>query len=277
MKNKEELEKKTGVKHFDICIQNPPYSGTLHLKFLRNVLKITDKVVNISPARWLMDPFAKDKRSTLKTYEDVAKQITDLEVLDGKNTTGFDIKIYSNLGIYMFDKNNDNKFDYKNFWKTQKSSIEISIIEKVCYSNKCKYLNDVIENNKRRGIRVMICHIGGNRGTLPVYKDIIFTDDGFVNGKDWTKCKNMGGYTKPENALIPNSIKFNTTKEAENFWHSYKDLKFFKVLCDITIQQQNIQLHKLPFLNDYKHKITNEECYKLFELSNEEIEFIENY
>ena len=27
MKNKEELEKKTGTKRFSFCVMNPPYSG----------------------------------------------------------------------------------------------------------------------------------------------------------------------------------------------------------------------------------------------------------
>lgn len=274
---KKEVEKKTGIKKFDICLMNPPYDKTLHLKFLREVLKITDKVINISPARWLMDPFAKNKRSTIKTYEDVAKQITDIEVLDKKNAAGFDIQIYSNLGIYVFDKNNDNKLDYWEFWRTQKDPEAVSIIEKVCFGNKTKYLTDVLEHGKRDGIRVMLGDIGGNRGSLPVYKDIVYTVDGCVDGKDWTKCKNMGGYTKPENSPLPSSILFDTKEEAENFWHSYKDLKFFKVLCEITIQQQHIQLDRLPFLDDYKHKITDEECYKIFELNDKEIEFIENY
>ena len=54
MKNKEELEKKTGVKcissidgikKFDICLMNPPYDKTLHLKFLEKVIEFTDKVI----------------------------------------------------------------------------------------------------------------------------------------------------------------------------------------------------------------------------------------
>ena len=123
----------------------------------------------------------------------------------------------------------------------------------------------------------MIGDIGGNRGTSPVYKDIVYTIDGNVGNKDWTECKNMGGYVKPKNSPLPNSIKFDTTKEAENFWNSYRNLRFFKVLCDITIQQQNIQLNVLPFLDSYKKAITNEDMYNLFGLNDIEIQFIENY
>ena len=45
--------KKTGVKHFDICLMNPPYSGTLHLQFLDKVIGICDKVISIEPANWI--------------------------------------------------------------------------------------------------------------------------------------------------------------------------------------------------------------------------------
>ena len=52
---------------FDICLMNPPYSRSLHLKFLEKTIKIADKVVSIQPTRWLQD--------TLATY----KKITDLK------------------------------------------------------------------------------------------------------------------------------------------------------------------------------------------------------
>ena len=69
MKNKEELENKTGIKcissidgikcissidgikRFSVCVMNPPYSGTLHLQFLDEVTNISEKVISIQPAK----------------------------------------------------------------------------------------------------------------------------------------------------------------------------------------------------------------------------------
>ena len=51
-------DKKEYTMHFDVAIQNPPYDRNLHLKVLEQVLKVADKVINISPVRWLQDPFA---------------------------------------------------------------------------------------------------------------------------------------------------------------------------------------------------------------------------
>ena len=56
----EVLEKKTGVKKFDICLMNPPYLGdsrndyNFPLKFLNKVCEITDKIVSIQPIMYLL-------------------------------------------------------------------------------------------------------------------------------------------------------------------------------------------------------------------------------
>ena len=277
--NNNDILKENGGKKFDVVLMNPPYDKNIHLKFLEKVINIANNIISIQPVRWLKDPFAMYKRSTLKKYENVAKNINSIEEFKNKNydkDRKFDIQIFSELGIYVI-QNNNNKIDYKNYWKENRNKEEISIIEKVCFSDKCKYLNNVIEKNKRDGIRVPIALISGNRGTLPIYKDISYTIDGFINGKDWTKCKNMGGYEKPENSPLPNSIKFKTEEEARNFYNSYKNLIFLKMLCDITNQQQHIQDDRLPFLNDYSKEITDKYLYNLFELTENEIKYIENY
>ena len=267
MKNEEILKENKGKK-FDIVLMNPPYNKNLHLKFIRKVLNISNKVINISPIRWLTDPFAQYKRSTLKQYEDVAKHIESIESFKNNNTL-FDIAIYSNLGIYKLS-NEETNFDYNNFWKTQKTNIQISIIEKICFGYE-KYLSDVVEHNTNDGIRVLIGDIGGNRGALPTYKDIIYAIDGKVDVEDWTKKKNFGGYIKKEGTKIPNSIKFNTKEEAVNFYNSYKNFKPLKGLCKLTIQQQNIQLDRLPFFDNYLKPITEEWFKKHFNLTDEEM------
>ena len=267
MKNEEILEM-NNRKKFDIILMNPPYDKNLHLKFIRKVLNISGKVINISPIRWLTDPFAQDKRSTLKQYEDVAKHIESVESLKN-NKTLFDIAIYSDLGIYELSSK-ETDFDYNNFWKTQKTNIQTSIIEKICFS-KNKFISDVIEHNANDGIRVLIGDIGGNRGALPTYKDFIYAIDGKVDGEDWTKKKNFGGYVKKEGTKIPNSIKFESKEEATNFYNSYQNFKPLKGLCKLTIQQQNIQLNRLPFFDSYSKPITEEWFKKHFNLTDEEM------
>ena len=253
---------------FDICLMNPPYDKNLHLKFIRKCINISKNIINISPVRWLTDPFAQYKRSTLKQYEDVAKHIESVESFKNNNTL-FDIAIYSDLGIYTIT-NNETDFDYNNSWKLFKTEIQISLINKICFGHE-KYLADVVEHNKNEGIRVLIGDIGGNRGALPTYKDFIYAIDGKVDGEDWTKKKNFGGYVKKEGTKIPNSIEFNTKEEAINFYNSYQNFKPLKGLCKLTIQQQNIQLDRLPFFDNYSKPITEEWFKKHFNLTDEEM------
>jgi hypothetical protein len=113
--------------------------------------------------------------------------------------------IFSDLGIYVMSPSKTS-FDYNDFWKQYKTPTQVSIIEKMCYSND-KHISDVIESNRNDGIRVLIALIGGNRGTLPTYKDFAYAIDGKVDGHDWTKMKNFGGYVKAEGSKIPCSIR----------------------------------------------------------------------
>ena len=93
--------------HFSCCIMNPPYDKNLHLKFLEKTTNISDKVISIQPVRWLQDPFANDKRSTLKSFKSIAEKINDIEVFSNiESNANFDIAIYSDLGIYTIDNTN---------------------------------------------------------------------------------------------------------------------------------------------------------------------------
>ena len=57
---------------FDICLMNPPYYRSTHLKFLEKVIKISDNVISIQPTRWLQDTLATYKKITdLKKYKDI--------------------------------------------------------------------------------------------------------------------------------------------------------------------------------------------------------------
>lgn len=266
--NNEEILKENNGKKFDICLMNPPYDKNMHLKFIRKCINISKSIINISPVRWLQDPFAGDKRSTLKQYEDVAKHIKDVESLKNDKSK-FDIAIYSDLGIYTIT-NDETDFDYNNSWKMFKTETQISLINKICFGHN-KYLSDVIEHNKNDGIRVLIGDIGGNRGCLPTYKDFAYAIDGKVDGVDWTKKKNFGGYVKAEGTKIPNSIKFNTKEEAQNFYNSYQYFTPLKGICKLTIQQQNIQVDRLPFFDDYSKPITEEWFKNHFNLTDDEM------
>ena len=221
------------MKKFDKIIMNPPYSKNLHLKILAEAIKHLNEdgtCINLSPIRWLQDPFNQFKNSTdlMRFNNEIIHHLKNVDIILAKDANKvFNIALYANLGIYECTEKSLN-INYNDFWKKGLSDIARSIFEKVSLHKKS--IENKCETNKIDGIRVLVAAIAGNRGTLPVYKELSYVIDGKKDGKDWTKCKNNGGYEKVEGSAIPISIKFNTEIEAENFYNSCKTT-FYKFIC----------------------------------------------
>ena len=266
------LKRNTNKMKFDHIIMNPPYNRNLHLKILNEAICHSDDVVNLSPIRWLQDPLAEHKMSSdFKKFENIRSHIDSIDIISSSDSQrAFSIEIFSDLGIYHLNK--DGGLDTHNFWKAVRTPAQVMMLTKLMS------LKDTIANhyerNRRDGIRVPLTDIGGNRGYRNVYKELAYVVDGQRNGKDWTKCKNMGGYEKPEGCPLPLSIKFDTIVEAQNFYDSFFT-RFYTWLCNTTRMQQNLNPELLPWLNDYTHSWTDCDLYKYFELTNEEITLIE--
>lgn len=285
-----EMCKKLGFKHVYQCdvlsekvnieykhmkiIMNPPYSGNLHLKILSHLISLYSdaEVVNLSPIRWLQDPLAEYKRgSDWKKFENVRKHTESLDVISSADANKlFGIGAFIDLGIYHITPKGGR--DFTNFWKQVRKLAEVMMLEKLLAMK--DNLKNHFEKQKLDGIRVPLTDIGGNRGYRPVYKELSYVIDGKKDGKDWTKCKNMGGYEKPEGSALPLSVKFASVAEAQNFYDVFYT-KFGSWLCDITHTQQHLQPSILPWLDDYTHPWTDQMLYDYFNLSEEEIKEIE--
>ena len=266
------LNRNTNKMKFDHIIMNPPYCRNLHLKILNEAIKYSDDVVNLSPIRWLQDPLAEYKKnSDWKKFENVRNRIESLDVIKSTDAqNAFSIEIFSDLGIYHIV---NNASTINSFWELTRTKAQIMMLNKLI-----KLKDNVarhIDKNMRNGIRVPLTNIGGNRGYRNVYKELAYVIDGYKDNRDWTKCKNMGGYEKPEGCPLPLSIKFNTINEAQNFYNSFFT-KFYTWLCNITRMQQNLKAELLPYLSDYTHSWTDKDLYEYFNLTPEEISIIES-
>lgn len=253
---------------------NSPYNRNLHLKILSHLINEYPEaeIVNLSPIRWLQDPLAEYKKSSdWEKFEDVRKKIESLEVISATEANQlFSIGLFADLGIYHIT--NKGGRDLTNFWKEVRKPAEVMMIEKLIVM-KDNLLNH-IEKQKLDGIRVPLTDIGGNRGYKPVYKELVYVIGGKKDGKDWTKCKNMGGYEKPEGSALPLSVKFASAAEAQNFYDVFYT-KFGSWLCSITHTQQHLQPSILPWLDDYTHPWNDEMLYEYFELTEDEVREIE--
>jgi hypothetical protein len=271
------VEALDGHMKFDCIIMNPPYKRNLHLKILAEAIKhLKDDgvCVNLSPVLWIEDPHAhkKSKSNLFKFEKSISDNCKALEVVDTRTANElFNIGLYANLGIYVCKKDAKG-LDSKNFWKRNFEDWEVKLFEKV-YAMKT-HIVDKRDKHKRDGIRVPIAFIAGYRGTLPIYKDLAYVIDGMKDGKDWTKCKNFGGYKKEEGIGIPVSIKFSTELEAQNFYDSWKTT-FLKWLSKRFLFDQNIQLQFLPWMSDYTQPWTDTRFYKFFNITPEEQKIIE--
>ena len=231
-------------KKFDICLQNPPFNNGLHEKFLIKVLNISNKVISIQPASWLLGQHKKKKITNI-----IDKVGADIELITAHNTF-IGAAIGGNITINYVDLLNktDISFDGKHYDKCEQISIFSSddyltefynIITKIGeYS-----VHDKLKTTPDNPIRSMARHkeynpnkelysleIPAIRGhVIPTGKaedfyTLFSKDDNFTNTKI-VQIKNWPEFNKLENIGKSNERKilsliyltFKSEKECLNF------------------------------------------------------------
>ena len=218
---------------FDIAIMNPPYNKNLHLKILENVIPVADKVVNISPVRWLQSPLAKYKKNSdyNKFEESISKKIESLDVIDANTASVlFNAVFGMNLGIYIIGNGG---YNYKN--------CENNIIDRILAimpDNMSKHLQMSIPNNWSL---VMPIIAGGDRGRLATcsswiseYDRYVYHDNKNNNGQSYEEYRRSicWGVVKPRAEAI--HFEFATEDELRNFYNALQS-KFFRYIFTVYI------------------------------------------
>lgn len=249
----EEMED-TGKKRFDYAIMNPPYYKNLHLKILEKVIKVTEKTINISPIRWLQDPYAKNKKTSdwNRFKSGVLDKIEDLYILKQDDATEvFEALLSSDIGIYTCsDKGGYNCENIVN-----------PIIRKIL--SKKNTGNPVFEQGKKDGWRVRIATIvdtvGGHfvRGKkmLNTIGKMIYFYDGKRDGKPWYEFYQRNQHSKITEEITW-SIGFNSESEAKNFCDSQNTAvaKFFTHYVKVDV---NVHPYVILWMDDYTKPWTN--------------------
>ena len=236
------IERKYGVRKFDIVVSNPPYDGDLHLQILDTMLKMGKTCVFIHPARWMEDVLAqyKAKSATGKKFEHLKTALEKIYLIKARdvdnifnilNNQDMLIGVYSNSDINpklpIYD-------DSDRFFSVLKSILS--------YSTNVNSIGSKKEKDKVDGHRVEIKRITTfkNNGNSEWYRNccmeitskFTFTD-GYVYLPDkngiMIKCHwasagkvNQGAYKKDTNAPIPHSIKFDTVDDGNIFIKLYR-------------------------------------------------------
>jgi len=223
---------------FDVAIMNPPYDGSLHLKILSKVIPLCDKVVNISPIRWLQDPFAKYiKSSDYNKFEEfISKKIETLQIIDADTANKIFVgaKFTINLGIYVCGNGG---FNYD-----METPLNKKIINKVKQSNwlpyspKKFYLNQI--PNKQFKLDVAPIHGNSNELDCIMCKEYNIQCQ-TVPMNEKTAYNNQGGH-----------FEFDTEIERHNFYDCYCH-RFMIWYYRLWKFNTHVYSEKLPYFNDY--------------------------
>ena len=241
---------------FDHIIMNPPYCRNLHLKILNEAINHSDDIVNLSPIRWLQDPLAEYKRnSDWKKFDNVRNHIESIDVITAKDASYlFGASIWADLGVYHLNK--DGSFDTH------------SLLKHLWFVNKVilKVKDSVKDHSTREGIcdfskpYIKISGLHGKQGNRNFYD---FTSPRFDVAK--SKKTSCGHRT----------VNFETEEESINFFNSLQT-KFYIFINRCIKRDMHIPWQYTPWLGDYTHPWTDEDLYKYFELTDDEIKIIED-
>ena len=247
---------KMGMK-FDVAIMNPPYDRNLHLKILEAVIPHAEKVVNISPVRWLQDPFAPySTRSDYCKFENsVSKHIKDLEVIPAKNASELfqEASFTMNLGIYTCDSEGGYNYQHndslinKIIVKTMENSWEP-------FSMKNYYLNNVQDKE-------FILNVSGINGDVRRVMCLTYADQCAAKLNERSIVFNGGTFGT--------RFSFDTEEERKNFFDCYssKFMLWTYRIWKLTPKQPS---SKIPYFNDYTTQWTNEKFKAYFDLTDDE-------
>ena len=254
----------------NVAIMNPPYNRSLHLKILEAVIPIADKVVNISPVRWLQDPLAKYKKNSdyNKFENSISKKIESLDVISAKNANGlFDAIFAMDLGIYTCSNDTTNRVCVDLTDDITKRVVQYMINNRA-----------TLEYNKKDGVRIRIpCICGGKSGGYDerdkvrlcdvrncLGQPLVFTD-GLLDGKQWHEHYRKNQYSKTTDGITC-SIKFNSKAEADNFLASV-NTKFYKYIHHKVIVGTNVGECRILFMQDYTKPWTDKRFCEYFNIT----------
>ena len=273
---------------FDIVIGNPPYNNDIYIPFVELGHQLsTEASVFITPAKWQ----AKGDRSTKDRPNDRFRN---------------NIVPYISKIVYY-----PNSEDVFNIWLTcgicyylvNKEVCNNKYIKNICNTN--QNINGEIYVNKRniRNIyiwRSILEKIYDNKdekiGIDKVLRDYTrdFYDDGTIIVKmnwalSWGGLLTKGDtfVTEPsevtENSIVEktssSAIWFKGSKEECTSFKSYIDTRFIRFLLFNFISGQSISADIFRFIPDpgaFDHIFTDEELYKKYNLTDEEINIIES-
>jgi hypothetical protein len=238
-------------KKIDVAIMNPPYKGRLHLKILEAVIPHAEKVVNISPVRWMQDQLVKYKpkhRNFIEKYKNILSALESLTIIPASDSNKLFNIAWCDLGIYVIDKN------CKNPYKIIEEHPGVKIIDKIQLNKTCS-LCDVMRSEKgtyfcpiTRSMLASNCARGYT---------ILFTDNGTYAKSGWTKYV----------GVVCHFINLNSKNEVDNF-KKYVTTKSVRFICKlVALHSMGGQNNLIPYMQDYTQPWDDKRFCKYFNIT----------
>ena len=248
---------------FDKIIMNPPYNGNLHLKTLDATIKENTEaeIVNLSSIRWLQDPLAERKtqlKNNKKTPDYFSEEgtfiwhhIKELQQFLKKETNEAFGTLCEPIAIYHCSNKEQPEF-----------KADFSMAERMLENVKRFYIDMMKEEGE---FVVPTAHYhwsSGDEAGQPF--GLCLSENGTYVKSGWTK----GLHDTYE------QLHFKTENEAENFKKFLQSKVYQFVLGKLHIGKR-LSLSPIPMMPTYTHPWTDEDLYKYFNLTSEEISMIE--
>ena len=286
------------IEKFDIVIGNPPYNQMIDMLFVQKSYNISDITLFVHPSTWLLDEKGKQKKFNY-TKNLIANHLESIELFNGNKLFGIQLFIpctitYLNKNklnnhIKCIDRINEVEILYYDINQINKfSDIEIypKLKEKIV-----KLTKDNIDNHK-------IFNISTNRnnttGKISKYSHLNTQNEYYINiaqirgHVDLNSNKKMvldDFYTivtkdnKVERSISNHMFfKFSEKETSENFLKYIKTnfVRFCLAMYKNNSQLECGEMSLIPWL-DFTQEWSDEKLYEHFDISEEEIKFIEKH
>lgn len=269
-----------GVEKFDITVGNPPYNQSIDLKFLSKSYPLTDKILFVHPSTWLLDEKGINKKFS-SSRDLVNGSLKHVTLFNGNGVFGISLfvpcavtyidKKY-NGSVHILDKINDVSIEYGELSEINKYSsfTHNTIRDKVL--NVAKINNVWMHKGAAGSHYINMSQIRGDvshRGKLGTSMSVTMVKDNFYS----TVTKDQTITQQPIKHLY---FGFKSEEEACNFLR-YLKTKF--AMFSLSLYKNNGNLHRgelasVPWL-DFTKEWTDESLAKEFNLTEEEVAFIE--